>query len=220
MEKIYIKNDLNFTLTDKEYNDIEKVWKLIHIFSKPYIHLTDYRSYLIRKMKRYTVDEFYYLESIINKLFWNLRYKFNSETDCQTLTYENSLDLDQTLKKINLGTFYRSFINKLIIIDTVNKKIYYKRMEGSSDIFIKSNFNLFTISALFDRQLYEKVMNNPDKYKDFDVELPGYYHQHDYGFPNLNYCTYYFGDENLRKYRIKKLLFDNDAENWFKLLIN
>ena len=32
---------------------------------------------------------------------------------------------------------YRSFINKLILVDNINNNFYYKNMEGSAPIFIK-----------------------------------------------------------------------------------
>lgn len=246
MIDIYTNNKLKYPLDANEYGDIDSVWNLINIFAKPFLHVTDYRNFLLKTIKRYSITEFYHLETIINKLFWNLRWIMfiwfinpqlnekdynlfiqdygnhkeipNSLTMCNKINYADSNDLERELKKINLNTFYRSFINKLIIIDKSNKVIYYRDMEGSADIFNKNNFNLLTMTILLDRNLYEKVMSNPYKYKNLDIELSQYYYQYDYGFPNLNYCIYDFGNEEYKKHRIEKMYHEKDAKYWFKII--
>ena len=234
MVNIYTNSKLKYPLTDNEYNDIDDVWQLIDLFAKPFIYVTDYRNYLIDIIpKKYDIDKFYYLETIANKLFWNLRWAIFSEnkdydksaqiipkslTQCNDIKYENSTDLIQKLKTIDLNNFYRSFINKLIIIDNPNKTIYYKDMEGSADIFCKNEFNLFTLTVLFNRELYEKVMLSSQSYKKLGIELSHYYYQYDYGFPNLNCCVYDFGDEVTKKNRISKMYYKNGSNNWFKII--
>lgn len=225
MESIYLDKSLNYPLDKLEYENIDKAWKFLKNFRKPYVHVTDYRNYLVKKInKKYNIDEFYTYETIINKLFWNLREKikeFYDNTECQSVTYDNS-NLDHKLGQIveKLGTYYRSFINKLIIIDKNNKKIYYKKMEGSSNIFNNSNnFNLLTLDILFNRELYEDVMGNPiDKKKIQSISLPKYYYQLDYGFPNLNCCQYSIGTSENKIERIQKMYYNGNYDYWYKLL--
>jgi len=248
-KNIYINNKLKYPLNLDEYNKLDTAWKLINIFNIPFIFITDYRFYLIKTIrKKYTIEEFYELESIINKLFWNLRWvifplfikpkiskddydKFinNNKFDeipnnlllCNKLKYENDDDLNKKLKNINLDSvYYRSFINKLVIVDRDIKTIYHKNMEGSSDIFKKNIFNLYTMTVLFDRNLYEKIMSNPYNAKHHKIELSNYYYQYDYGFPNMNYCVYGVGNDESKKDRIKKIYYNrlNDFEYWYKLI--
>jgi len=210
--------------------EIEKAWKLIKIFAKPYLNITDYRNYLIKKIpKKYTVEEFYICEKIIDKLFWDLRNKIKDIKDikdineCNSISYLNSADLDDKLYKIveEIGTYYRSFINKLIIVDKSNKKIYYKKMDGSSIIFEKpSNFNLLTLSILFDRKLYEEIMSKPINKKELkQIELPQYYYQLDYCFPNINCCQYNVGTDEERMERIRKIYYTGSSDYWYKLIV-
>jgi len=240
---IYTNNGLKYPLTNKECNDINSVWQFIGIFAKPFVSVTDYRNYLLETIKNYSVDEIYYLENIANKLFWNLRWTtfiFVIDDNISLIEYDKFLenygdyqsipkdlmqynetqydDLNQKLKEIELDNFYRSFINKLIMIDPSAKTIYYKNMEGSADIFNKNKFNLFTMTVLLNRELYEKVMVNPYNYRNSDIELSHYYYQYDYGFPNLNCCVYDFGNIDNKKYRIRKMYLEDGANNWFKII--
>ncbi len=205
-------------------SDLEKAWKLLKIFSKPYISISSYRNYLIKKIpKKFTIDEFYICEKIIDKLFWDLRKKLGDIGECYTISYNNSSDLDDKLFYIyeDIGTFYRSFINKLIIVDKENKKIYYKKMDGSSIIFNGSNkFNLLTLTILFNRDLYEDVMNDKISKKEIkNIELPSYYYQLDYCFPNVNCCHYNLGTKEEWLERIRKMYYTESSEYWYKLMI-
>ena len=208
-------------------NDLEKAWKLIKIFAKPYLNITDYRNYLIKKIpKKYTIDEFYSCEKIIDKLFWDLRDKLEitigDHVECNYISYDNASDLELKLHKVSeeIGTYYRSFINKLIIVDKNNKKIYYKKMDGSSNIFDSNNFNLLTLTILFDRKLYQEIMDNPINSKRLrKIPLPKYYYQLDYCFPNVNCCKYNIGSENDRIDRIRKMYYMSSSEYWYKLIL-
>lgn len=232
-KQVYINNDLKYIISNKEYKNIDKAWKLINIFNKPFVSVTDQRNYLIKYIKRnYTANEFYFLENIIEKMFWNLRWavfplfvKSKSEKIpdelimCEKLKYDD--DLDEKIGEIisNNDTYYRSFINKIIIVDKANKTIYNKKMEGSSDIFSKNSFNLYTMTVLLNRDLYERVMSDPHNIKNLDIELPHYYYQYDYGFPNLNYCAFNVGDKEFKLNRINKMYYNKDASHWFKLIL-
>ena len=122
--------------------------------------------------------------------------------------------------KIFETTYYRSFINKILIHDKTTDRIITKPMEGSSDIFAKNNFNLETMTILNDKNLYEKIMSNPLSLRNHDIQVPEYYFQLDYPFPNLNFMTYSFGNKEERINRINKMYYCDDCKNWYKLLIN
>jgi hypothetical protein len=251
--KLYQDPILKYPLTEYEYSQLDKVWDFVSIFQKPYIFISDYRKQLIRTVrKKYTIEEFYLLESILNKMFWNLRwllfplwYKPNMDRVeyedfltaqpsygdfetipdtllmCKKEKYEDENDLIDKLSNNSLfdSTYYRSFINKLIIIDKKDKIIYTKPIEGSSDIFSKNYFNLMTMTILFNKELYEKIMIDPYGVKDQQIEYSSYYYQYDYGFPNLNYCTYWFGTDDDRRDRIQKMYYIGEplGRYWYKL---
>ena len=250
--QIYMNSKFKYPLNINEYNKLDKAWEMINIFNTPFIFITDYRNYLIKKIrKKYTLNEFFELETIINKLFWNLRWmifplfinpemtkvdydnfinnNYNNHTElpnslllCKKIKYENEKDLDDKLKNINCESamYYRSFINKLIIIDYESKIIYNKEMEGSATIFSKNIFNLYTMTILFNRKLYEKIMNKPFTLKKHKIKLSNYYYQYDYGFPNLNYCVFSVGTNEYKINRIKKIYYNksNKFEYWYKLI--
>jgi hypothetical protein len=98
-----------------------------------------------------------------------------------------------------------------------------KPFEGSSHIFHKNFFNLMTMAILFDKTRYEQVMKNPFVIKVQNLELPKHYYEHDYGFPNINFCTYKFGSKSDRMDRIKKMFYNkgqkSKGEYWFKLIM-
>ena len=251
IKNIYVNNKLKYPLNDDEYDKLDEVWKLINILSTPFVFISDYRNYLLNTIREnYTMKEFFVLETVINKLFWNLRWavfpffikpKLNEENYdkfindnygeydeipnslllCDKIKYDNDDDLDKKIKNItSCNTYYRSFINKLIIIDKDNKVFYHKKMEGSSEIFSKNFFNLYTTMILFNRDLYEKIMRKPIRVKKYKIELSNYYHQYDYCFPNLNYCVYSIGDDEYKIDRIKKIYYngENDFKYWHKLI--
>jgi hypothetical protein len=226
INNIYTDYSLVYPLTNDEEEIIDKVWKFLDIFSYPTPYLTDYREYLIGKInQKYNCDDFYLYESIANKLFWNLRmvvveiFKSKGSENCQQIRYHGSEDLEDKLRgiKIRLGNYYRSYINKLIIVDRENQIIYYKKMEGSPDIFTKDKLNVFTLFVLLNRKLYEKIMINPKKIK--KIQIPYFYYQQDYGFPNLNCCSYSIDDKKSKIKRIKKMYYNDSQKYWFRLII-
>jgi hypothetical protein len=253
-KNIYTSLKLKYPLSEEEYNQIDNVWSLINIFSKPFLYISDYREYLVKSIKKkYTAEEFGSLEIIIEKIFWNLRWyvfplfidgkmnkneynkfienNYNNTTEipysltlCNKIHFYDEVDLDKKIKNISLNDdiYYRSFINKIIIVDNVNKVIYNKKMEGSAEIFSKNIFNLYTLTILLNRNIYESIMHNPYSIINFKLEFSRYYYQYDYGFPNLNCCSYGIGDNKYRLNRIIKLYFNmekKDYRYWYKLLI-
>lgn len=198
--------------------------------------------------KKYTPSEFLIYENILDKLFWNLRWIIfplwifdgaiseknydafiknnygqykeipNSLLLCEKTYYDNNNQLEKIINKFLTGTYLRSFINKIIIIDTKNKLIYLKPIECSSNIFSKNYFNLYTSTISSSRKLYEKTMTYPYKEGTHPVQLPDFYYESDYAFPNINYCVYNIDNNETRLEKIKKMYFDTGAvKNWYKL---
>ena len=107
-------------------------------------------------------------------------------------------------------------------MDKQNKIIISKLMEGSSEIFCKNYFNLLSMTILFDRDLYEKIIRDSFDIKYLKIKLPEYYYQNDYPFPNLNSCIYICGNKREKMNRIKKMYFNTDGpidKYWFKIII-
>lgn len=231
MENIYTDDNLEYPLTTDEYNKLDIVWQFIKKFKKQFVNISDYRYYIIDEIRNnYSPKQFYFYETVANKLFWNLRTKLQKLNYTSTNNNENSYILydikshtnKYELKNMLKTNYYRSFINKLIICDSDNKIAFIKEMEGSADIFKKNKFNLLTNMILFKRKLYEKIMiiNNFSNILYETIKLPEYYHQLDYGFPNINYCTYNCGNYNFKMKRISKMYYDDKYDkNWYKIII-
>jgi len=247
-DDIYQHKYLKYPLTDTEVDIINNVWNFLELFTKRYIFISDYRKYIIKEINsKYEPEEFYILESILNKLFWNLRYIIaplwenpklseneykkilennytipNSLLLCSVNKFNNENELNEIINnKITNSVFYRSFINKLIIVDRKNNLIYSKNIEGSADIFDKNYFNSYTMQILFNKKLYYKIMKNPIIIKDLKIDLPEFFYQYDYAFPNINYCVYKFGSKNDRYNRIKKMYYIKEkpkSKYWYKII--
>lgn len=241
---------IKYPLSDEELQLYDNVWDFLEIFKMNYIFASDFRKHIIDKVREgYDPEEFLKMENLLDKLFWNLRYvlgtlMINPDIDsnnklkesmvsqlptsltlCEKIPYSNSKlpDLlnDNFIIRDERYSHYRSFINKLIIVDSKKKVVWMKNMEGSSDIFAKNNFNLYTITILFNRQQYEKFMQDPITSIKNKVKLAEYYFQHDYPFPNLNFCDYSINNEDVKLDRINKMYFNKTGckeEYWYKII--
>jgi hypothetical protein len=222
--RIYNDGLLAYPLKYDECANLAEVWEFIENFTIPTCTLHGYRTTLIETVRqKYTPYQFYNLELLTEKLFWNLRYKtYRFFADNDRTPIDNLLGLkegqyESLLQDMYNDNSYRSFINKLILIDDVNNKCYYKKMEGSADIFNKNRFNLYTGTVLFNRHLYETVMSDPEKI--INIHVPTNYYEHDYAFPNLNNGKPFMQSPEYRMKRIRKMYYDVNAEsNWYKLL--
>lgn len=232
-------NDGMFPLTLEENNVLDEAWEFLFEFRKIDISLHRYRKTIIEKISsKYTIDEFITYEGIVDKLYWNLQHKLANiwlKKDCNKIPYaltfvtetnytsENELN-DIITQYINTSTYYRSFINKLVVVDYEDKKIYTKMQESSIGFCCKNYFNLLGTEIMSSRSLYEKIITNPLLIKTIKIPLPVYYFEMDYPFPNFSFCQYNINDINnenskmIRKSRIYKMYYDKNAEkNWFKL---
>jgi hypothetical protein len=212
---------LKFPLNETEINLLDNVFKFNNAFRFSKYSLRDYRYKLIKKIRsKYSFDEFYNYELISEKIFWNIKYLL--ENGSSNITKDTS---EKIQNMVNRNNSYRSFINKVILIDDNNSdklEYYYKPQEGSSKIFSSSfKINKFISQIMCDKKLYDSVINNPDfkKYIN-DDEL---YYSFEYGFPNLNFGKPFMQSENYRKKRIKLMYYMdniiNSEKNWFKLIV-
>lgn len=222
MDAIYIykHKKLNFPLTDEEYNLISDVWNFINKFKIGHITMHEYRNKIINQIKNnYSLNEFTEFEKIAEKIYWNLRnkliknYKDYEEFDLN--------EYDKIKEKLMKENYYRSFINKIINIDLDNKKLLYKKMEGSAPIFTKNINNCIISEIFYNRKLYEYVMKNKLNIDEIKIKIPKIYYQMDYAFPNLNICKPFIYKDNHRISRIQSMYYDNNCENnWTNLIIN
>lgn len=148
----------------------------------------------------------------------------NSLLLCEKKSYSDIDDAKKQIKNSDFfdQTYYRSFINKLVILDKTNKNIITKPIEGSSHIFGKNYFNLLTITILFNRELYEEIMEKPYILNFRKIKLSKFYHQMDYGLPNINFCIYQLGTKEDMLKRIEKLYYYKGStydKYWFRLIL-
>lgn len=217
LEYIYNRNNLSYPLADDEIKILDDVWDFIEGFKLGFVTLFQYRNTLINNIKKkYNIDEFIKLESIAEKIFWNLKSKFKKEISSEN-EYEiyDWNDFNKIKENLENDNYYRSFINKLVNFDYENKKIYYKKMEGSPYIFKGNKMNEYLYVIFFDRILYEKVMHDGNIE---EINLPNIYYQLDYCFPNLNLCKPFLYGKFNRIKRAQQMYYDKNSEtNWYSL---
>lgn len=191
------------------------MWEFLDIYKDGILITSTYRNNLINTIRnKYNAEEYYKLEMQVDKMYWDIRNKIGGDISYEE--YELP-ELSRVKLKLRQDNYYRSFINKVIAIDDENKKIYYRKMEGSPDMLNKNNDNCMAMHILLDRNLYEKVMGNQIEIA--DIKLPEYYLELDYGFPNFNFSRHNIGSKKYRMKRIKKMLYCDDCEkNWYQVI--
>jgi len=222
-------NDGYELLSEYRHNVITKIRKLYtsnefleyeDILNKMYWNLR-WVIYPIWMNMNISRDEYY---QFIKNNYEGNKFIPSCLTMCEEDTFVDDYDLYDKLHNnaIYENSYYRSFINKLILVDYDEKKIITKQMEGSADIFRKNYFNLYTFKILFDRDLYEKIMSDPYNIVKMKIDMPKFYYQYDYGFPNLSSATYMYGGKDYRLNRINKMYYYNNLNKkekyWFKII--
>jgi hypothetical protein len=225
MSDIYINKELKYPLTEEEYNKVDKIWEFNKEFKFMTLTYHEYRSTLINNIsKKYSQEEFYNYEKIIEKLYWNLHNKVNSQVNSQVNSKikeekENSYNYEEINKvydKFYEEHNFRSYINKVINYDDIKNKIYYCKQEGSEPISKYNKVNHLLNDIMSNRLLYEKVMN--DEINVEDLNLSKLYRQADYGFPNFNINIPFVGSDKWRQNKINHMYYDKGENNWFILL--
>jgi len=226
---------VKFPLTDSETNMLNKVWEFIELFLFSKYTLFEWKHEITKRIiNKYTPDEFYELEFILEKLLWNLRYTLahfihydsknlsnltsNATSDHETsmnrllntIEYDNFSDAISNITKHN---YIRSYTNKcllhLVVPDGTranDKYLYY-------DIEADNTFHNYCFYILSNKNLYNQVMEDPASVKHLKIEPIHINNMKnitiDYGFPNINMCRPFIFDKNKRIKRIDKFYFNS-----------
>lgn len=199
MESLYEDNSMKYPLTKKEIIMIDKVWDLIDIFRETKITRNRYERYIIGKIKLlYTKMEYYVLEIIIEKMYWNLVYKvmenFNLKFEIFFGKKKEIEDIKKNILKKNIN-INNDNINKICFI--YKNKIVYKYN-------YPNDLDLITFSIMINRELYESIMMNK-----INIEIPPYNNiiEFDYMFANINTLIPFVNNKKKRLKKIKELYF-------------
>jgi len=225
MTGVYKSTQLKYPLSESEYNKIDNVWNFIEKFNKKYTFLSDYRKYIIKELpESYDIKSFYLYESIASKLVWNLKsamdHLYKITPNCFHQKYKSDDEKDAIINIfLKNNTYYRSGINKAVIVDKQHNKIVTRPTEGSSNILQKNSNNARLGQIIQNRKLYEKIMNNPHSYDYKKIKIPEFYYEFDYAYPNLNLSFYKDSDKKSKMSRIELMYYSNNCErNWFHVI--
>jgi hypothetical protein len=208
MQNPYNNKDLIYILTEKELSLIDEVWILINIFNNTELTRNKYRKIIINIIKnRYTIEKFYELEIIIEKMYWNLvnkiklyffvNNKIKSKETNNIEKIKNKILIKN--KNITLSNIRKSYICE-------NNKILYK-------YDYPNELDMISTSIMINRSIYETIMININIYEFIE---PYNNMEFDYPFPNLNTIKPFSFNEETRFENIKKMYYDDDCEkNWF-----
>lgn len=208
----YKDDNLKYPLTNDEIKLIDEVWKFINIFRKSAISRSIYRRTIIDKIKKkYNVDEFYKLEKIVEKMYWNLFYKLSREIDLNPKIYiKEEFDLKDMTNKILMrnNNITQSNIKKTYIVTKNNKMIYKYDYPNEIDLLI--------YSIMINRGVYESIMTNTSSIFEIDILPYSSNIEFDYPYPNFNTIKGFTTNNNERKSKIQKMYYDiNSEKNWF-----
>jgi hypothetical protein len=214
----YASRILSYPLTNSELKIITDTWNFLDIFRQTSLTKNEYRKTIIQKIKKkYNLNDFFYYEKIIEKIYWNLfnvivgKISMDEKINRQELNNDSEKDIkNKILQRSNIG---ESNVRKTYVLDRKKQKIFYKYK-------YPNDLDLLLFSIMINRSLYETIMSNINKITlDYLNELIEYPYdmdiEFDYAFPNFNTIKpfTYTDDERLNK--IKKMYYSNDSEaNW------
>lgn len=239
---------LKFPLTSEEISKVDAAYDLLEIMTTRYYFVQDFRKHTIKKIRKmYSIEEFSELEDILNKLFWNVRWIVApmfigkdvlgdeipySLSLCHKSSYTTKDDLYKKIQSSDAyqHNFFRSSINKIFIVDKSSSTVYMKQMEGDSGIFGKNEYNALCARIFCDKNLCKAVITDPsilittNVLKDFqETPVAASNLEFDYGFPNLNMCSYSTGGKKFRREKIKRMYYYNKngkvSDKWWKKLL-
>jgi hypothetical protein len=200
-------NKLKYQLTQLEISKLDDYWKFIKIFNVKNDEMYSFKQYrhdIIKKIqKKYTVDEFYFYEKILNKMLWNLLVMHN--------IYLNKIDFTT---KLAFSMKNKSYVNKQMMITEGGKNIIfpsYNNFELPKDL-------LQILTILRKRDMYEKAIKDKD-YINNIKKIDNFYYPNDYPFPNVNLIEYNDNNKEVWIKRIKAYYYMKDDSHWYKLII-
>jgi hypothetical protein len=196
---------LKFPLSERELKNIDKVWEFINDFRETKITRNKYKKYIIKKLKnKYDIKDFYNLENVVEKLYWNLAQKIKEEINLKPeIFYKETFDLNQTKNKILMrnNKIKESTIDKTYIITKSNKLLYKYRYPNDLDLLVSS--------IMINRSIYETIMS--DEAEIFNLEIEPYSNivEFDYMYPNLNTIKSFTKTKSERMNNIKNMYYDD-----------
>jgi len=211
---------LTMSLTDDEKN---KAWDFLNNFIQIenlsndwYARGNDifapfhYRALIIDRIRnKYSSEEFYVYETLVNRLYWNLKNALWPHV-CDNLTKYNLVD-ELTITHGNSAMNSYTHFNE-------NDHKYYK-LDGIS------NLDEICMNIMMDRKKYDMYIAHPESIDDSccdDDQLYLYYYMN-YPFPNANPMFYNENNKSIWLEKINKMYY-HDKENtrrdeyWYKLI--
>jgi hypothetical protein len=198
----YNNDKLKFPLSIDEIKMVDNAWNFMDIFRETFLTRGKYDRYLEKKIKMmYSIKEFYKLEKIVEKIYWNLVSKIKSEVSLKPeifLKERGEYNLEDVENKILMRNvkIKESTIKKTYIIKK-NGKLLYK-------YYYPDDLDLFVSSIMINRSVYETIMSESEEI--FNIEIEPYSHivEFDYPYPNLNTIKSFVDIKEKRMEKIKE----------------
>jgi hypothetical protein len=209
----YTNEKNSYPLTEKEIVLLDNVWNLINDFRTTELSRNKYRKEMINKVRdKYTPQDFFNLEKIIEKMYWNLVDKVKKSFDINmSIRQKKNFDLEQIkdkiLKRNKKAT--ESNVRKSYVYDEhINKLLYKYDYPNELDSIISS--------IMINRSVYETIMSDEIDINNIEIEPYSNNVEFDYAFPNLNTIKPFATSSNTRKELIENLYYNDDPEiSWF-----
>ena len=242
-------------LTKTENENIDKYWEFIDDFGKnvfkklkvdsdyytyknkgilDFFSARVYREYIIKYIsKKYTINEFYKYEKMLNKILWYLIdltkcdvtkiIEINKTKDIKDIVTDNTMSwITKTNDIVEENSM--SYINKKYMYNELDEYYYYSKYytehreikENKNDNYEKYKNILYII---LNKNIFYKIIERQIKFNEIENKLPILLYPYDYPFPNV---TFYFKNTNSKKRclnRIKKYYYNENDEYWYKRIL-
>jgi hypothetical protein len=181
----YNNKNLKFPLLKKELKVLDKVWEFINDFRETKITRSKYKKYITEKIiNKYDINDFYNLEKIVEKIYWNLVTKIKKDKNLKYLKpeifFKEKYDLNETKNKILMrnNKIKESTVEKTFVVTKSNKLLYKYKYPNDLDLLVSS--------IMINRSVYETIMS--EEAEIFSIEIEPYNNiiEFDYPYPNLN----------------------------------
>ena len=213
MNNPYTNEKNPYTLVEKEVKLLDKAWELINDIRTTEISRNKYRKEMIKKVRdKYTPKDFFILEKIVEKMYWNLVDKVKKTVDIDmSIRQKKNFDLervkDKILKKNKKAV--ESNVRKSYVYDDHTNKLFYKYN-------YPDDFDSIVSSIMINRSVYETIMSDEMDINNIEIEPYSNIVEFDYAFPNLNTIKFFATTNNVRHENIERLYYSDDPEiNWF-----
>ena len=202
-------------------DDLNNINKLI-IFIKHLKHdnidsifVSNYRYLIINNIKKkYSYNDFYKNELLLNKLFWSLKNKLKPYVKNNKTKYT----IKEKIKKTGFGSIDNKYVGSIV-------NSYFQYNQKNNKWYILKDISdldkiCFDILYNTNKSTYLKYYNNPESISKYNIKnIKEYYYFKNYPFPNVNPMFY---NENKKQYWIKKInkmYFDDNDRCWYDLII-